>query len=309
MITFYRHIINTIALLATVFLSMSHAQQDSQYTQYMYNTQTVNPAYAGSRGALSFNSVYRAQWIGLDGAPETINFSMNTPIGRQGVGLGATFFSDKIGPSEESSVNIDFSYTIRVGEETKLSFGLKGGLNILNVDFSQLNFVPGDPLAQNINNRVSPNVGVGFYLRNSDQWYLGLSSPNVLETDHYDDIAVSTATERMHIYFIGGYVFDLNSDLEFKPAFLTKAVSGAPLAVDLSANFRYRERFTLGAAYRWDAAWSGLLGFQVSDNIMIGYAYDYDTTELGNYNSGSHEIFLRFELGTLVKETVNPRFF
>ncbi|MEL4307447.1 PorP/SprF family type IX secretion system membrane protein [Joostella sp. CR20] len=304
------HFYALVLLVVVMFWgsNSAYAQQESQYTQYMYNTVTINPAYAGSRGVLSFNGLYRSQWVGLDGAPETMAFSANTPIGLGKVGLGLSFGNDKIGPSTETTVAADFSYTIKTNNDLKISFGLKGGFNSLNVDVNKLNpDQPLDPSLYNID-KVSAVVGVGFYIHN-EKWYVGLSSPNVLETKYYDDVAVSTASEKAHIYLIGGYVFDLSRSVKFKPAVLTKAVVGAPLAIDLSANFLINEKFTLGAAYRFDAAVSALAGFQVSDNLMIGYAYDYDTTDLGNYNAGSHEIILRFELGTIVRRVVSPRFF
>lgn len=307
-----RSIFPVLLVLGGIFPVLeSNAQQDSQFTQYMYNTQTINPAYVGSRGVLSFNGLYRTQWVGLDGAPETLNFSVNSPISDR-VGLGASFYSDKIGPSTESNITIDFSYSLPLNEnDTYLTFGLKGGMNILNVDYTLLNAEdPGAPdFANNIENRTSPGVGAGVYLRGKDKWYAGISVPNLLETDHYDDIAVSDVTEKMHFYVIGGYVFDMSESVKFKPAVLGKAVVGAPIAVDVSANFMFYDKLTLGAAYRWDAAVSGLAGFQFTDNIMLGYAYDYDTTELGNYNHGSHEFFIRFELGTKNQRTINPRFF
>ncbi|WP_339700776.1 type IX secretion system membrane protein PorP/SprF [uncultured Marixanthomonas sp.] len=284
------------------------AQQDSQFTQYMYNTVIINPAYAGSRGVLSINGIYRNQWVGMEGAPETMTFSVNSPVGVKGVGLGVNFYSDKIGPSIENIFTADFSYTIPVSQSTKLSLGLKGGLNILDIDINKLEIH--DPTDVNLTstNVKSPVVGTGLYLH-SDRWYFGLSSPNILETEHYDEIAVSTASEKIHIYLIGGYVFQLDEDFKFKPAVLTKMVSGAPVSVDISANFMYQEKFTLGMAYRYDVTFSTLAGFQVSDGLMLGYSYDYNTTELGNYNSGSHEIFLRFELGTRTQRTISPRFF
>ena len=288
--------------------SSGFSQQDSQFTQYMYNTGTINPAYAGSRGILSINGIYRSQWVGMEGAPETLTFSLNSPVGLKGVGLGANFYSDKIGPSVESNLTADFSYTIRVSPLTKLSFGLKGGINILDIDVNKLDIYNPNDVNLLSTNVKSPVVGVGLYLHR-DRWYLGLSSPNILETEHYDEIAVSTATEKAHLYIIGGYVFDLHEDIKFKPALLTKMVSGAPLSVDFSANFKYQEKFILGMAYRYDVTLSGLAGFQINDNLMLGYAYDYDTTELGNYHSGSHEIFLRFELGTRARSSMNPRFF
>ncbi|MDN3664537.1 type IX secretion system membrane protein PorP/SprF [Algibacter miyuki] len=284
------------------------AQQDSQYTQYMYNTVTVNPAYAGTRGSLSMTGLYRNQWVGLEGAPETLNFSLNSPIGIQGVGLGFSFTSDKLGPSSESLVTADFSYTIPVSEALNLSFGIKAGLSIFDLDPNKLTIYNPNDYDLSRKNSSSPVAGLGLYLH-SDRWYMGLSTPNLLETEHYDEVQVSTATEKLHAYFIGGYVFDLNESLKLKPAVLVKAVSGAPLAVDLSANALINNGLILGLAYRLDAAVSGMAGFQLSDNLMIGYAYDYETTDLSRYNSGSHEIFLRFELGTRFRGKVNPRFF
>lgn len=286
----------------------AHAQQESQYTQYMYNTMAFNPAYTGSRGSLNLTGIYRDQWVGLDGSPKTLNFGIHSPVGVQGVGLGFNFTSDKIGPSSQSFIEGDFSYTIHVGEETKLAFGIRGGISLLDVDPNKLLIY--DPNDYNLQreNYLSPRVGAGLYLY-SDDWYVGLSSSNFLETEHYDDIQVSTATEKAHFYLMGGYVFTLNSDLKLKPAVLAKAVMGAPLSVDVSANALLYERVTFGLAYRWDAAVSALAGFQITDNIMVGYAYDYETTALSRYNSGSHEIFLRFELGTRYSGKVNPRFF
>jgi type IX secretion system PorP/SprF family membrane protein len=284
------------------------AQQDSQYTQYMYNTVSVNPAYAGTRGSLSMLGIYRNQWVGLDGAPETLNFSANSPIGIQGVGVGLGFTSDKIGPSAESIITADFSYTIPISENTKLSFGIKGGLSLLDLDPNKLLIYDPNDYDLSQKSYSSPIVGAGLYLH-SEKWYVGLSSPNLLETEHYDDVQLSTATEKTHIYLIGGYVFTLNPNLKLKPAVLAKGVIGAPLAVDVSANALLYDKVTFGLAYRLDAAVSGMAGFQVNNNIMIGYGYDYDTTGLGNYNSGSHEIFLRFELGTKLRAKVNPRFF
>ncbi len=297
-------------LLSCLFSNIPEmeAQQDSQYTQYMYNTVSVNPAYAGTRGSLSMMGIYRNQWVGLDGAPETLNFSVNSPIGVRGVGLGLGFTSDKIGPSSESIITADFSYTIDFAESTKLSFGIKGGMSLLDLDPNKLLIYNPNDYDLSQKSLSSPIVGAGLYLH-SDKWYLGLSSPNLLETDHYDDVQVSTATEKTHIYFIGGYVFTLNSNLKLKPAVLAKGVMGAPLAVDISANALLYDKINFGLAYRLDAAVSAMAGFQANDNIMIGYAYDYDTTELGNYNSGSHEIFLRFELGTKLRAKVSPRFF
>ena len=307
---------NTLTILMLLFIAtlgnvnQTFAQQDSQYTNYMYNTINVNPAYAGSRGVMSIFGLHRTQWVGLDGAPVTNVASINTPINNSNVGLGISFVNDRIGPSDENAISADISYTIQTSETYKLSFGIKGTANLLNVDYTKLNrYDLSDPQFQNnVDNRFSPNIGAGIYFH-SDKLYAGLSVPNFLETKHFDDNVSATAKERMHYYFIGGYVFDLSENIKFKPAFLSKVVSGAPLQLDLTANFMFNEKFVLGAAWRWDAAVSGLAGFQVNENWMIGYAYDAETTKLANYNSGSHEIFLRYEFKGKTEKVVSPRFF
>ena len=285
------------------------AQQDAQYTQYMYNTTNINPAYAGSRGVLSVFALHRTQWVGMDGAPVTNAFSINTPLNNSKLGLGVSVVNDRIGPTVENAISADLSYTIPTSETFNLSFGIKATANLFNLDVDKLNPMDqNDPSLQNLDNKFNPNFGAGVYLH-SDKFYLGLSVPNFLEDTKYSDNSVSVFKERMNFYAIGGYVFDISPSLKFKPAFLTKMVTGAPLQIDVSGNFMFFDKLTLGAAYRWDAAVSALAGFQVSDGIYIGYGYDLETTKLKNYNSGSHEVFLRFELFKRYSKMVTPRFF
>ena len=284
------------------------AQQDAQYTQYMYNTININPAYAGSRGAMSIFAMHRTQWVGLDGAPVTNVASINTPLNDNNLGLGISFVNDKIGPTNETTISTDFSYTIRTSETYKLSFGIKATANLFNLDISKLNPAEIDPSIQNIENKFSPNIGAGLYLH-SDKAYVGISIPNFIESDRYDDNEIAIFKERINYYLIGGYVFDINSTLKFKPAVLTKMVIGAPLQVDLSGNFMFNEKFVVGVAYRWSAALSAMVGFQISDGMYIGYGYDRETTRLSNYNSGSHEIFLRYEIFKNNGKIITPRFF
>lgn len=290
-------------------VSVGYAQQDAQYTQYMYNTTTVNPAYAGSRESLNVFGLYRTQWVGLDGAPETTNFSINSPIG-ENVGLGVSFVNDRIGPQDASNIAVDFSYSVLVSGNYKLSFGIKASGSLLNVDFNKLSFENGTDAASqnNIDNKFLPNIGAGLYLH-SDKGYIGLSVPYFLENDHYDKNSSLVAAEKMHYYVIAGYVFDLNPSLQFKPSVLTKVVEGAPLQVDLSGNFLINEALTLGLAYRWDASYSALAGFQINPSWFIGYAYDRDSTKLADFNSGSHEIFLRYEIFIKPTKAISPRFF
>ncbi|WP_127020095.1 type IX secretion system membrane protein PorP/SprF [Flagellimonas beolgyonensis] len=294
------------------------AQQDAQYTQYMYNTLSVNPAYAGSRGQLTFAGLYRSQWVGLDGAPETFTLNLHSPIRNSRLGYGVSIVNDNIGDGvvQETYLDAVMSYTIDVSMDAKLSFGLKVGGNMLSLDFNKLRNFDQEVVAQNnIDNRFNPNFGLGVYYH-TDKFYAGLSAPNVLESEYFDndnsDGSVNfLSAERINFYLITGYVFDVSPDLKFKPALLTKAVSGAPLQLDLSASFLFADKFSFGAAYRWDAAVSGLVGFQLTEQLMVGLAYDRETTELGGtqFNDGSFEIFLRWELLKRFQRTVSPRFF
>ncbi len=309
-----------LTLLFTGLLYVGvQAQQDAQYTQYMYNTMSVNPAYAGSRGQLTAAALYRAQWVGLEGSPKTQTLNLHSPIRDSRVGYGISVVNDDIGDGtvQETYFDAVISYTLNVSQDARMSFGLKAGGHLLNLDFNGLNNFDNEPITgDNIENRFSPNFGLGFYYH-TDRFYAGLSAPNVLETDHFDNSQRDAnsvqflSTERINFYFITGYVFELNPFLKFKPALLTKVVGGAPIQVDLSTSFLINEKFSLGAAYRWDAALSALVGFQISDQFMLGLAYDRETTELGGtqFNDGSFEVFLRFELIRSFNRTISPRFF
>lgn len=298
-----------LVLVFMFFSAVGFAQQDAQYTQYMYNTININPAYAGSRGALSIFGLYRTQWVGLDGAPETSNFSVNTPLSNSNLGLGVSLVNDKIGPTNENTISADLSYTVPTSETFKLSFGIKATGNLFSLDVNKLQPEhQGDPQFQDLNSKFSPNVGAGVYWH-SDKAYVGLSVPNFIETNRYDDNDTAIFKDKINYYLIAGYVFDLDPYIKFKPAVLTKMVEGSPLQVDLSANFMFNDKFVAGLAYRWSAALSAMAGFQVTDGLFIGYSYDRETTRLNNYNSGSHEIFLRFEFFNNYSRITSPRFF
>ncbi|OOV17789.1 type IX secretion system membrane protein PorP/SprF [Flavobacterium sp. LM4] len=297
---------------AIMFVSMvSFAQQDAQFTQYMYNTININPAYAGSRGALSVFGLYRTQWVGLDGAPETGCLSVNTPINNSNLGIGGSLVNDKIAPTNETNFSVDISYTVQTSADFKLSFGIKGTANMFNLDVNKLNpDVSGDPQFQDFDNKFSPNVGAGVYWH-SDKAYVGLSVPNFIETNRYNDNDIVIYKDKINYYFMAGYIFDLDQYqyIKFKPALLTKMVEGAPLQVDVSANFMFINKFVVGVAYRWSASLSAMVGFQISDGLYLGYGYDRETTNLNNYNSGSHEIFLRYEFLSKKGKITTPRFF
>lgn len=291
---------------------LGFAQQDPQYTQYMYNMLQVNPAYAGNRGTISAFGLYRMQWVGLDGAPNTGIFSVHTPVGKTKLGLGVSFSNDRIGIIDESNIELNASYTIDLNDNgSKLSFGLKGVFNILNVEYSRLKVKDvNDPyFIENISGQFSPNIGAGIYWH-TDKTYVGFSVPHFLQTNRFEEEGVYSAMNvRNHYYLTAGHVFTLNPMLKLKPAVLIKAVEGAPLQTDLSANFMIQDKLTLGAAWRWDAAWSAMAGYQVNESLFIGYGYDYNASGFHKYNSGSHELFVRYELFKKFRRINSPRFF
>jgi len=291
------------------FSSMGIAQQDPQYTQYTYNPITVNSGYTGSRGHLALLSLYRSQWTGIEGSPQTITFSLDTPINEFN-GFGLSIIQDELGPASETYIDGNYSHHLLLNRNgDKLALGLKAGMRFFSIDWTKgIHKDPDVAFNENINGKLLPTIGAGaFYY--SQRAYLGLSVPNFFSNDRYDELKDAKTTERMHFFLIGGYVFDLNPDLKFKPSFFGKYVAGSPLSVDVSANFLLYETLNLGVNYRWDDSLSAILGFQVSSRINLGYAYDFTTSKLSNYNSGTHELFFRYQLISKTTKIKSPRFF
>lgn len=299
---------NFIQFIVLLIGFVNFAQQDAQFTQYMYNTININPAYAGSRGVLSIFGLHRNQWVGIDGAPTTNSFSINSPVGKN-LGLGISAINDIIGPTANNTIAADLSYSINTSSNYKLSFGIKITEKMFNLDVSKLNPMhQNDPKLQNIKNEFNTNFGGGLYLH-SQKNYFGFSIPNLIQNKIYNPNEIAFYNEKVNFYFISGTVFEINPNIKFKPAFLAKFTEGAPLQLDISGNFLFDQKFVLGTAYRWNAAVSAMVGFQVSENLFLGYGYDKETTRLSHYNSGSHEIFLRFELKKSYNRIITPRFF
>jgi type IX secretion system PorP/SprF family membrane protein len=297
-----------------VFTFVCKAQQDSQFTGYMYSVQLFNPAYAGSRGGTSVNLIGRTQWLALDGSPKTSSVFIDTSLGNEdNVGLGISFSSDKIGPTSESMLNIDYAYSLNF-LWSKLTFGLKAGVNNLEIDYSRLNIASSnDPFISSNKNKLKPRLGLGVYF-NSDKYYLGFSTPNILKTKYYDDFQISntsfsTVSDRNHYYALAGYVFDMSSNIKFKPASLVKIVRGSPIQWDLSANFLINYNLTLGISSRLDSSFSGIAGFQISESFFVALAYDYSTTQLRQFNDGTYEIIIRIDLFSSQGKILTPRFF
>lgn len=286
----------------------SSAQQLPQFTQYMYNTISINPAYAGNRDAISIIGLHRSQWSGLAGAPQTQTLSIHSPLRNEKVGLGLSVINDKAGYENYTYVYGDFSYTINVNESTTLSFGLKAGMSYYNLDEELLQDVPDDPFfSGNTFNRWTPNFGAGLFLSSQD-WYVGLSAPKVINNDN-NAHSEYVALEQVHYYLTGGYVFDLSENLKLRPTALAKVTNGAPLSVDFSGTMIFDEKIYLGANYRIDDAIGAFVDFQIFEPLRVGYAYEYSISDLQPYTSGSHEILLIYEFRLNNTKYKSPRFF
>jgi type IX secretion system PorP/SprF family membrane protein len=304
-----------ILLINFLFCLSISAQQDPEYTHYMYNMSVVNPAYAtGMPAMMNFGGLYRTQWVGAYGAPKTFTFFGHAAITEK-IEAGISFVSDDIGDGakKENNVYADFAYVLKLGGQNKLSLGLKAGFSSMQSNFNGFRFT--DPqtdyaFSENIN-ATKPNIGVGvYYFR--DNLYVGLSVPNLLKSKYIEEKSGMNAfgSEEIHTFLTAGYVFQLNDALKLKPAFMSKFVKGAPITLDVTANVLYNEKFEFGAAYRIDDSVSALFNINVTPTLRVGYAYDYTLTNFGQFNSGTHEIMLLFDLDLLGKGfDKSPRFF
>ena len=298
----------TLSIIAVLLLAFqTHAQQDPQYTQYMYNMNVVNPAYAGSKEGLSFGLLYRTQWSGIDGAPNTGTFSGHSPLGNN-MGIGLSIISDQIGPVNETNVYADVSYTLRFGGEHRLAFGVKAGATFHDIGLSGIDLIDqGDPFFQDIS-KTTPNFGAGlFYF--TETYYLSLSVPNLLSSVHLDADGFKIGSETQHYFLSGGYVFELANNLELKPSFMVKSAFDAPISFDVNLNARFNKKFEIGASYRLDDSFSGLINFAVSSAIRIGYAYDAISSDIKAFAPASHELMLLFDLDFSRRISRSPRYF
>ncbi|MGB3591164.1 MAG: type IX secretion system membrane protein PorP/SprF [Nonlabens sp.] len=296
-------------LAATAASTMAvNAQQDPQYTQYMYNQNVINPAYAGTEDAFKATALYRQQYSGLDGGPETLTFSGSTPLGER-VGLGLNFINDEIGPVKEQNVSGDFSYRLPMNERITLALGIKAGVSFLDVNLnSTFPIVPGDPLLSGQVNETFLNIGAGAFLY-SDNWYLGASVPNFLNSTHVDTDARKFGSEEQHYFVTGGYVFGVSENFKLKPHFLVKGAFESPVSFDVNLNGLFYDRFELGVSYRHEDSFSGLASVLVTDNIRVGYAYDRVTSDINFVAPSSHEFFVSFNFAFPRKVMQSPRFF
>lgn len=285
-----------------------NAQQDPQYTQYMYNMNVVNPAYAGSKESISFTALYRNQWSGFDGAPVTYTFSAHGPATDR-VGLGLSAIKDELGPISETNVYADFSYTLPLGETLKLALGLKAGATFHDVGLVDLELQDeNDPFFSQDINSTYPNIGAGAFLY-GENFYLGFSVPNMLNSVHLDENGIRYGNETNHYFGTAGYVFQVSDNFKLKPSVMVKSAFDAPTSFDGNLNALFYEKFELGVSYRLDDSFSGLVGFQVLPEVRIGYAYDHITSDINVVANASHEIILTFDLFTKKRTLRSPRYF
>ncbi|WP_369858578.1 type IX secretion system membrane protein PorP/SprF [Aquimarina sp. I32.4] len=300
-----------IFIMCMVFCSITYAQQDPQYSQYMYNMSTVNPAYAtGQSGLISTGLLFRKQWTGIEGSPQTANVFANIPMS-ENIELSVNYVNDRIGdaiPVNNNYVNVDFAYITRISEQTRLSYGLKAGINNLKIDPSGSD-VASDPAFIDNTSTTQLNIGAGLYLF-THNFYAGISSPNLLPSD-IDIDGVGVAQTKTHIYGVAGYVFDFVDEVKLKPSVVIKQVVDSPLTFDLSLNSLIYDKFELGVSYRYTDSFIALAGFNITQNLKIGYSYDFSVSELSGYNNGSHEVVLlfNFDLLNLSNKYSSPRFF
>jgi len=313
MTTLYRISIGLVLTLGSLTI---HAQQAPMYTHYMNNTLVVNPAYAGSRDALTVTAINRMQWVDFEGAPVTQSITMHSPLENDHMGLGFSILNDKIGPTNLTSVVLDYAYRFKLTENSKMSFGLSVGANLFQANLSALQLdVQNDPVfLNNINNHVTPNIGFGAYY-SRERFYAGFSIPNLLEMN-YSQIDQGNGTsligkEQRHYFFIAGVLFHLIDNLDFKPTSFVKVTAAAPIEADLTASFIIQKRFLLGAMFRTGDAIGGLVGFDITDQFHIGYSYDWSYgLQTARYNKGSHELVLRYDFIFLNKKQIHsPRYF
>lgn len=288
------------------------AQQDPMFTQYMHNAVTINPAYAGSRGTLNFVAMARQQWVGIEGAPKTLTFSVNSPFTSNNVGVGLSVIHDEIGPTKQTGIYADYAYHLKITSKIKLALGLKGGINLYDINLLDLRGAQNDDHLTLDGNRklYLPNFGVGSYLY-SDRFYVGFSIPKILQNSLSDDKNASQYAnkEERHFFLTGGIVLDISDNIKFKPSTTLRVVSGSPVSAELSAAFLLRDRLWLGAMYRFGDSFGALLKFDVTKQLSVGYSYDLTLSDLRPYNQGTHEIYVSYDVTFKNKKILSPRYF
>ncbi|MBK8369174.1 MAG: type IX secretion system membrane protein PorP/SprF [Bacteroidetes bacterium] len=282
--------ITVIVLLVTNL----QAQQLPQYTQYMLNDLAINPAVAGKDNFADMRSNNRYQWVGMTDAPRTYMLTLHSPLKNRHMGLGTHIYTDIVGPTRRVGISLAYAYHIKIAEKTRVSLGLNAGIQQWGIDGHKLHLhdAGDDNLLTQYQTRIVPDFGAGIYVHN-DKWYLGFSAPQLYQSPIklYPD-GDHKGTLVTHFMLNGAYKFDINDDFKVEPSFLAKYANPAPIKVDVGARVIYQEQVWLGVGYRHNDALTALVGFMYKNYLMIGYSYDFTTTNLKNYSSGTHELML-----------------
>ncbi len=315
-------IITSIALLFGVGL---FAQQDAQYTQFMFNKLAYNAGYAGSGDVACISCLYRNQWTGINGAPQTGVLNFDTPMFKKRVGLGVNLVYDKIGVEQRVKASLVYSYRIKLNKEYTLGIGVRGTLWNYRVDFDALQATEiGDgQIPMGSPNSFAPNFGAGLYL-NHKKFYVGLSIPHLLKTNlelggdsaGVTDPELFSEFER-HFFLMGGAKFKLSEKVDLNPNLLVKYVANSPFDMDVNCNVIFLDKFWLGATYRlggstqrgFGESIDAVVQYQFTNQFKVGFAYDYTLSELADYNNGSFEVMLHYCFNYRGKKLTNPRFF
>jgi len=302
-------------LLVIVFFAsvqMSNAQQQAIYTQYMFNHVSINSAYAASKLNPVFMVLARTQWVSMEGAPFSGTVNFHLPIKREKIGIGASLLSDKIGPISQTGIFLDYAYQIKFSSTDFLAFGAKIGFDFYKANLSRIYTIQNNDVAfsNDVRNNFMPNLGFGLFYY-SKKYYVGLSVPKFIQNTLNSDNAQfnSYSKEQRHFFLIGGYVFDINSSVKFKPSVLMKYVQNAPLSADLNGSFLLRDRIWIGATYRFGDALSGMVEVKIGESLLVGYSFDFATTKLVRYNYGTHEVLISYELNFDKNRVKSPRYF
>jgi len=301
---------NLIIFLCLFFsVNTLNAQQEPMYSQYMFNMIQINPAYAGNRAVDNITTIYRNQWVGIKGAPTTANISWDKRLEGSNVGYGLQVYNDHLGIESSSGLQAFYSYRLPF-QKSCLTFGLSAGVLNYNAAFSHvITTQEGDPLFQELTNGWLPTVGIGA-LYATDNCYIGLSVPALLQTKIYSNTYQVTSGANIHYFLTSGYIFNASEILKIKPSILIKVVKGAPVQCDFNVNSWINDKIGLGMSYRTGDSFVGMFEIQLSPDLRLGYAYDYTISNLKSYSNGTHELMLRFELNNKKdQEILSPRYY
>lgn len=301
-----------IILISTLVANFTFAQQDVQFTQFVFNKLAYNAGYAGSKDALSTNAIYRNQWTGIDGAPTSVRINAHTPFFHNRCGIGISYTNDQIGILNSNAIDVNYAYRIPIGNELTLALGANVNFEFLRADWTKADLVDSDDDLIPLENtkKTSPNFGMGAYLQH-ENYYVGIAMPKMLRNSLYrEDTDISRSLRNFKsVYLMGGAVFTVTDFIQFKPSALVSMNPNAPIDLDVNAMFLFLNKLWVGASYRMGDSVDALVAYQFSDQVLAGLAFDFTTSELNDFTTGSYELMLQYDFIYNQKAVNNIRFF